>query len=69
MKESGLNNREFTSKSVKLLIKYYINNKNIFDEYQIQINKSGYAEYPIMKLIDMHFWQIGYEKDFSKANI
>ena len=66
MKESDLNNRKFTSKSLKLLKEYYLYNKNIFDEYQSKINKSGNTEYPIMKLVDMHFWQIGYEKDVLK---
>ena len=66
MKESDLDYREFSSRSLKILIDYYLSNKSIFDEFQSKINRSGNTKYPIMKLIDMHFWQMGYEKDMLK---
>lgn len=66
MKQSNLPNRNFTSKSLKTLQKFYIDNKTEFDTNQEHINKLSSIKYPVMKLMDMHFWQIGYEKDMAQ---
>lgn len=58
----GLNNKRFSYNSVQELREYYLYNKDIFDEIQIKINSNGLTKYPIMKLLDMHFWQIGYSQ-------
>jgi len=55
MKNTGLAFRSFTYRSIKTLKEYYLDNQNNFNEYQIKINSAGDAEYPIMKLVDMHF--------------
>jgi len=65
MKQSNLPNRKFSLKSLKTLQKFYIDNKTEFDINQEHINKLSSIKYPIMKLIDMHFWQIGYERDMA----
>lgn len=66
MKLSNLPNRNFTFKSLKTLKKFYIDNKTEFDMNQEHINKLSSIKYLIMKLIDMHFWQIGYERDMAQ---
>jgi hypothetical protein len=63
MKQSNLSNRKFSPKSIKTLQKFYTDNKVEFDSNQEHINKLSLIKYPVMKLIDMHFWQIGYERD------
>jgi len=63
MKQSNISNRKFSPKSIKTLQKFYTDNKVEFDSNQEHINKLSVIKYPVMKLIDMHFWQIGYERD------
>lgn len=48
---------------------FYRDNKVEFDSNQEHINKLSVTKYPIMKLIDMHFWQIGYERDIEKNKV
>lgn len=43
------------------LVDFYQNNKDDLDKIQQEINKHSKVKYPIMKLIDMYFWQIGAE--------
>jgi hypothetical protein len=33
---------------------------------QTRIETSGGVEYPFMKLVDMYFWQLGYEGNTTK---
>lgn len=63
MKLTGLNNRSFDNKSITILKDYYLENHSVFDKNQSIINQSSETEYPMMKLLDMHFWQLGYEYD------
>jgi len=66
MKQSNVTNRKFNPNSLKTLQKFYMDNKTEFDINQEHINKLSIIKYPIMKLIDMHFWQVGYERDLLK---
>lgn len=51
----------FNKKSVADLAKFYKANYEYFQKFREEISKNG-VEYPEMKLIDMCFWQIGYDK-------
>ena len=59
--KNGLKNKgskpysSFSKNSFEKVIKFYIDNKDDFDEVQKEI------DYPIMKLIDMYFFKIGVE--------
>lgn len=55
---SSLSERNFMA-----VIRFYQNNISAFDFAQASIQKSSGILYPAMKLVDMYFWQIGYEND------
>ncbi|MCF6276651.1 MAG: hypothetical protein L3J07_02255 [Candidatus Magasanikbacteria bacterium] len=63
LKEEEIKPLSFTKKSINEIIKFYKENKVEFDKAQKSIKNIGKINYPIMKLIDMYFWQIGFEKD------
>lgn len=44
------------------LVEFYKHNKGDFDSAQVEIKKKSGVYYPAMKLVDMYFWQIGFEK-------
>ncbi|MDP2892456.1 MAG: hypothetical protein Q8O09_04900 [Bacillota bacterium] len=52
-------------KSIKQIANYYIENEVLFEEAREVINKNG-VEYPQLKLLDMYFWQIGYDLNLAK---
>lgn len=54
--------QKFRTNSLKQIAKYYIDNKSEFESIREKINKNG-VEYPPLKLLDMYFWQIGYDLD------
>lgn len=58
VKEMGYNFKSLREKSLTSLFQFVDDNRR--DLVNIQKN---YSQYPIMKLADMYFWQIGFEKD------
>ena len=56
----------FNIKSILQLVHYYNDNYDIFEETRSQMNISG-MEYPQMKVIDMCFWQVGFDLDKNKC--
>lgn len=52
--------RTLSINGLKELVKFYKNNKREFDLLQAKV-LVGNKPYPVMKLIDMYFWQIGFE--------
>ena len=47
---------------VERVLHFCRDNLRDFREEQTTIERSGGMRYPLMKLIDMYFWQIGYER-------
>ena len=54
-------------KSIQNLIKFYKENKEIIDKISQKKKIINGINYPIMKIIDMYFWQIGFEKDIKES--
>ena len=52
---------------VDRILHYCIAHRLELAEQQATITARGGLEYPLMKLVDMHFWQIGYEMNQSSA--
>ena len=68
---SGIRNKEvasgnFNKKSIKEIIDFYGKYYNEFEEIRSQMF-IGDLEYPQMKIIDMCFWQIGFNIDTKKV--
>ncbi|MXY67880.1 MAG: hypothetical protein F4Y47_04895 [Acidobacteriia bacterium] len=47
--------------SVDRILQFCVQNRMELAEQQSKIDDCGGPRYPLMKLVDMHFWQIGYE--------
>lgn len=52
-----------TRDGLQSLVNFYVNNRKQFDILQEKIRTRGKKPYPAMKLVDMYFWQIGFELD------
>ncbi len=60
--QSGVCGANFNKVSLEQLKNYYENNKNEFENLRLQFKSEG-AEYTPMKMLDMCFWQIGFDND------
>lgn len=57
---------QLSSTSLNSLVGFYIDNIDEFTKLSDEINSQG-VFYPPMKLIDMYFWQIGYDLDVDES--
>ena len=48
------------------LFNFIDNYKNEIDQAQKLTNNKTQRHYPLMKILDMYFWQIGYDKDVKE---
>ncbi|MEG0835634.1 MAG: hypothetical protein RR413_09345 [Christensenellaceae bacterium] len=55
---------QYTVRSISQLLHFYNENIIAFDAIRFEISKNS-VEYPPMKIIDMCFWQIGYDQDIQ----
>ncbi|MCY6369406.1 hypothetical protein [Clostridium ganghwense] len=62
LKFHGIEQCTFNKNSFYKLVKFYNVFKEDFDRFQEKTRCDG-LEYPIMKLLDMYFWQVGYWLD------
>ncbi len=61
-----LKHKSFTELSLKELFKFVEDNKAEFLVAQGLIKIKTQNHYPIMKILDMYFWQIGYDKELME---
>lgn len=66
VKKCGVASALFNSKGIHNLSKYYVENNDDFENWRRAIS-SDEIEYPQMKILDMCFWQIGYNIDVNKG--
>lgn len=57
--------QKYNKKSLMELVRFYKINEQAFNNCRKEINQNG-IEYPEMKLVDMYFWQIGYDNSSMK---
>lgn len=65
LRSTGIASGEFSKRSIAQLLGFY---ERYYDEFEIvrqKISEYG-VEYPPMKIIDMCFWQVGFEKDMRQ---
>lgn len=65
LKETKMENKDFTEASLYELFAFVDENKSELDQAQKLIKAKTKRHYPIMKILDMYFWQIGYDKDVN----
>jgi hypothetical protein len=62
---TGIASQSFTKESLRSLVGFYNANNALYGEFSFEINRK--IKYPSMKIIDMCFWQIGYETSEDKS--
>lgn len=55
---------QYTARSISQLLHFYKQNNDAFENVRLEISRHG-VEYPPMKIVDMCFWQIGYDQDMQ----
>lgn len=63
MRKSGINYSKLSKKNFKAVVDYYKENETEFLKAQKTIYKKIGINYPAMKLVDMYFWEIGFQAD------
>jgi len=65
IRKQGVSTGTFNFRSLEQLVEFYSSNKQIFENERKKM-KIEELDYPQMKIIDMIFWQIGYDSDLNK---
>lgn len=68
MKEMKMKYTTLDINSLNDLFWFIDNNKNEIDNAQKLIRTKTGKHYPIMKIVDMYFWQIGYDKELEEKS-
>jgi len=63
LKEMKMEHTGFNEASLNELFNFIDKNKKEIDQVQKLITAKTQRHYPLMKILDMYFWQIGYDKD------
>ncbi len=67
MRKSGIKYSKFSRLNLKAIAKYYNDHEAEFEKAQQAIYKKNKILYPAMKLVDMYFWEIGFQADKKKT--
>ena len=62
VKANNVSGGSFNSKSVRCIAQFYCKYQELFEKIRMKFNCCG-VEYPQMKLMDMCFWQDGFERE------
>ena len=65
IKAYGVSTMQFNHNGIRRLCEYYIANSQPFEHWRCSISDSNIT-YPQMKVLDMVFWQKGYDLDLNK---
>jgi hypothetical protein len=65
-RHEGLSYYSVNRNFVERILRFCQENLGVLLREQKRIASHGGKHYPLMKLVDMHFWQIGYELDSKK---
>ena len=73
LKEIKMEHTGFNKESLNEFFNFLDKNQKEIIEAQLLIHRKTKRHYPLMKILDMYFWQIGYDKDvngkkFKKGN-
>ncbi len=61
MRKSGISYSKLSKQNLKAVIKYYKKHEAEFIKAQKSIREKSGVHYPAMKLVDMYFWEIGFQ--------
>ncbi len=63
MRKSGISYSKLNKSNLKSIAEYYKKHQTEFDRAQHVIYEKSNIHYPAMKLVDMYFWEIGFQAD------
>jgi hypothetical protein len=63
LRAKGLSYSTLSKANFQSVIEFYKDNRDDFDSVQESIKSKSGIYYPTMKLVDMYFWQIGFDED------
>jgi hypothetical protein len=63
LRATGLSHSKLSKTNFLSVVGFYKDYRDDFESIQQSINRTSGTYYPTMKLIDMYFWQIGFEKN------
>ena len=66
LKENEMRASKFNESSLNQLFDFIELNKNEIIQCQLEIQEKINSHYPRMKILDIYFWQIGYDKEMEK---
>jgi len=69
IRNKGLSYSGLKAKNFSSVVKFYKENRKSFLHANSEILKRSSISYPPMKLVDMYFWEIGYELDNKSSNV
>jgi len=67
-KSSNFKYSYVNAKFVERVLHFCRDNLPALQEEQTRIRQAGGIQYPLMKLVDMYFWQIGFEREAANAD-
>ena len=68
LREMKMQHTIFNEASLKELLNFIDNNKNEINQAQKLIKAKTQRHYPLMKILDMYFWQIGFDKEIKQKS-
>src|SRR5690606_17005067 len=68
LRKKGMRCHRFNKESLLELFQFADRNRKEIEEVQQTIRKKIQCHYPIMKIVDMYFWQIGYDYNLKLIN-
>lgn len=69
LKEMKMEHTGFNDASLNELFNFIVSNKKEINQAQKLIKGKTQRHYPVMKILDMYFWQIGYDRDVKEKNV
>lgn len=69
LKEMKMEHTGFNEASLNELFNFLDKNKKEIDQAQKLIKTKTKRHYPLMKILDMYFWQVGYDKDVKERKM
>jgi len=62
LKVANIKKRKFNEEGLNEIFKFYRDNQDEIEQCALFILEQSGKHYPAMKIIDMYFWQIGYDQ-------
>lgn len=68
MRKSGISYSKLNKANLKAVARYYKKNEAEFLKAQKSIQEKCGVNYPAMKLVDMYFWEIGFQAEMKRSS-